>query len=712
MANANDLFDKGEDVTSLFEGGQAVAKQPDEYSMLGAGALGAAKGATLGFDDEIAGAAAAMTKKIGGDEQSFWNIYREIRDSVRQEHKTAEDQQPTASFLGELAGGFVLPGGVVGKGAVKGASLLQKVGSLAAAGARAGAIGGAGLSEADLTRGEPGQYGKAATDTIGGAALGGLLGGTAQLAGTGAQKLFSGTVNIAKKFPFAADTVEVFQRTKGGQELLGKVNEFSQDNRNLARNIIQDLEDLRKFTGAIKGEAVENIEKSGIKVKVDDLVDNMKKKLDSMTSVEKTERADIDNFKQVLNDIVNDETKQVTVGYMPKRKPAGTSMSPEQLAEQKVTKKTAEAEARDQIKIREMEDQLDRLKGTPATEDIADLQARISDLRSKTEFPPQLATEPVTGMDVSGVSRGMGKAPITEAVMPGKEETFTPIQRIVDDITKRGRTEMTPSEIEKTRKSLKTTAEKAETYVGRELANDTRTQLAKRLDEAIANANDPKIKAELEKMKQAISQVKNVAEAQEGLSLPKYMGQTESPEKTRTLATNRLQRAIQETQKPGSQGKQVISEALDKVDEVMPGMGKTMMKDVEEGSRKEYLARELAKESALSKDPTTLYASGKSVALLGARAAGKAARKVEDTVAQKSKQLVDLGKRVYSATPQSLQNMASAAAAKSPSLSKTIERIAQHNDQAKRRALLFSLMQRADFRELAEGMFSGEEEVK
>jgi hypothetical protein len=153
-----------------------------------AGAKGAGQGITGGFGDEINGAVQALGARFlpesmgGGGEQAkkkgLLDLYRQNRDTFRQEDATAEQDQGAAYGVGNVVGGAALTPLIPGGSANSLRGLLMAGGGL-------GAATGLGTSKADMTRGE---LGRAAFDT----AVGGAVGAGAGLLGHGIQKGLSG----------------------------------------------------------------------------------------------------------------------------------------------------------------------------------------------------------------------------------------------------------------------------------------------------------------------------------------------------------------------------------------------------------------------------------------------------------------------------------------------------------------------------------------
>lgn len=128
---------------------------------------GLRKAASFGYGDEFEGAVKTLVD--GGR-----STYVDNRDAVRARDRKIEGEHPIAAGAGELTGGVataLIPGVGVAKGATAGQVAMQA--------AKQGAVYGGGTSEADLTKGEVGQF---AQDVgVSAAANAALAGGTAKL---------------------------------------------------------------------------------------------------------------------------------------------------------------------------------------------------------------------------------------------------------------------------------------------------------------------------------------------------------------------------------------------------------------------------------------------------------------------------------------------------------------------------------------------------
>jgi len=420
---------------------------PQDTSTLEGLGYGVQKGATLGFRDEIGAMAGALGAKSGGDERPFWDVYYDVLNTIREESKATEEQAPIATTAGEFMGGMIIPAGAMGQ-ISKSAGALKKAGQAAKIGAKAGALYGLGMSEAKLGEGELGQ---AAKDVAGGAALGAATGAGLQLAGSGIVATAKGMGRFLKNQPFTRDVIRVFEKSKGGEELFGKVQEFSDSNRKLANELIDDLQNLRQMSGEFKEMGIDELKERGIKVDVKSIVDDIREKINKLDPIREEEQADILKLQKVLKNILKEEETTVT-RFIPKAAKAKVTTATK--AGETAAKKTAEAEVKDMIKIQELQDELQRLISEGAdTDNIQAIVTRIRGLQSKTKLPSTIQ-DPVTGLPVIGVSRGVKKAPITTAITPEPEPLFTPIQKITQKKVTTGRSEVDPKKLDDILRSL------------------------------------------------------------------------------------------------------------------------------------------------------------------------------------------------------------------------------------------------------------------
>ena len=246
------------------EGDALDALKPDRP--LGALGAGIQQGASLGFSDELTGAADVVAEGVGrnleriglkerptvdvdpatnpngpeirkswGESQpagtkpqvaehvperpSLTDVYRMVRDRDRGANKTAEATHPSLYAGGELAGGLAVP--IPGGGLAKGASLTQKMGQGAKVAAGMGAALGAGKSEEE---GVGGVLGDAALNAAVAAPLGAASGAAAHGLGKLAER-FGGKAAQLR----AADDARIAEAVeKERRSLLGTARSATQ----------------------------------------------------------------------------------------------------------------------------------------------------------------------------------------------------------------------------------------------------------------------------------------------------------------------------------------------------------------------------------------------------------------------------------------------------------------------------------------------------
>lgn len=253
-------------------------------------ALGATQGATFGLADELEGGlktgGQVLTGSVPTKLEDIVNAYRQNRDKAREAYKAAEERSPTASTVGNIAGAIIPSVLTAGAAAPEaGAGLAARLGTAIKVGTGAGALGGLGNSEADLTKG---QVGQAAIDTtIGGATGavgGGILGGVAE-AGKSALsnggKLASKIVSYIKDEPYIANLIDTFKTEKSGVSLTGNSGfDAALDNLHKVTNELATgvKNTAESFPGAID-KVIKRADEAGFTADTSEVLDPIKKKL-------------------------------------------------------------------------------------------------------------------------------------------------------------------------------------------------------------------------------------------------------------------------------------------------------------------------------------------------------------------------------------------------------------------------------------------------
>lgn len=221
---------------------KAVAPNGDfeKYSGLESFARGAAQGASFGFADELTAAGeAALTDKT----------YDQALAESRAEYTASADEDPITAILGNVAGGFAVPGIGAIKAGSSAAKALQAGGLAKAASqgvlgrtilgsaaelAAGGALAGAGASE------------QKGMDILGDAATGagvGLVGGAA-IGATGA--LLGKGLEVARKTQLAKDIAEKYALSKQFGSQIGKAAENKKALDESIKKIVTELRDAKK----------------------------------------------------------------------------------------------------------------------------------------------------------------------------------------------------------------------------------------------------------------------------------------------------------------------------------------------------------------------------------------------------------------------------------------------------------------------------------
>ena len=214
---------------------EEMAAQEKISNPLEASVMGMAQGASAGFLDELSGGVEAAGKAVGlkGLGGSFsdievdddgpsldWEVlrdaYRAGRDKKRGKLKQISDENPISSGVGTLAGAVVSPANKIlgGGGAIIDGALLGGANAL-------------GHSEAD-------SVGGMLADTALGVGAGGILGYGAQAAAPllakGAEKISTGSRNLAKSMATRALGAERSTVKKLGSEGVDEIGGYALDN--------------------------------------------------------------------------------------------------------------------------------------------------------------------------------------------------------------------------------------------------------------------------------------------------------------------------------------------------------------------------------------------------------------------------------------------------------------------------------------------------
>jgi hypothetical protein len=234
--------------TSVFDMENEESVTSPEVSQTESAARGLASGASLGFSDELAGAAEAAisaVKENDYDLSSLIEKYKKERDESRKLNKLAEEANPLTYLGANIAGGFALPAGMYGNLA-KGASALAKTGAGALSGLVGGGLAGLGSSEASTVGGD-------ITATAESAGMGAILGGV--LAGVPAAVSSS-----LKESKLGKKALNVFEKSSKGEDVFSpeKASKFTEEGMDVIRDLVNKVDEVKKSSGKIMSEAIES----------------------------------------------------------------------------------------------------------------------------------------------------------------------------------------------------------------------------------------------------------------------------------------------------------------------------------------------------------------------------------------------------------------------------------------------------------------------
>lgn len=237
-------------------------------------ALGIGQGATLGFGDELLGAAEASSDVLSGDAkiQDWVQKYRQHQKEAEQGWEQAKERSPTLTAVGEIGGGMVTaaPLGL----AKAGLSLGQVVGRGALAGAAAGLGGSKGTLEESPS--------ELAKDVAFGGAFGGAGAGVFHQIGQGASKLSamakdSAMMNkVRSAFGMAKNEGQAFSGIEAGQQINRELDDTAGS---ITKQFLKPMEESSKMYNDALQEASDAGAKLGFNDNLVGALDSAKAKI-------------------------------------------------------------------------------------------------------------------------------------------------------------------------------------------------------------------------------------------------------------------------------------------------------------------------------------------------------------------------------------------------------------------------------------------------
>jgi hypothetical protein len=710
---SDDLFEDVPYEESLFEDTPFNEDVP-EITPGKALAKGAQQGVSLGLSDELAGAAGALGYLSGSSKtpsrEELLDIYRQARDEERKTVELANKQQPVMSGVGNLAGGVLLPAGAIAK--VPG--LLNKIKQGTRAGAIIGAVGGAGLSEAELTQPSIENVGEFARDVGMSTATGATLGAALPVAGAAISGVGSGVSKLAKMaketrpidypittFKTGVDEGLNIATTEGRQELASQARKES-------KTLLNHLNRMKGGLSKQYTKVLSDLEAEGVNVESSNVLSNAINELDTMISNPKIDDETLKEAKTLSEMFKNYlQGRETVVGYKPTKIPVDENAKRlqsllEQKAKLNVSKEQPEAAAIEAVKKRVAE------KGVGRQSEVDDALAKLGteDKMSAPGFSPEeIVTDPNTGKrvvqvideqtqqpilkafddintsDVSvttdpdtGISfykfqdMGSGKVylkPISEA-----EQLSTKIEPVI------GRpgvdTKMTPAEAKEfvTKVRGKTKSDALKEYDTKQIANDVAAAIDNKLNEIAPLAKLDK-------------NYKNVMESFDRLKLdPKNDSEEVMLDKLTSIFSD-----IEKATKSGDKAAAVMDDVFKRIEQVRPGMTAKYKPRLLDLSKKLQISN-LSQQGSIA-------ALGSKV-LAGAGFAGQAVGKLNQSISKTSDNIVN-------ATPEMIRDIISGIKTVNTKTAEELSNILQkieNKDKRGRQALIFGVMQNPSYRQL------------
>lgn len=262
------LFESGDDVDALFESGEDVGQAAGEGSDLMDVARGAGQGLSMGFADELYGAAKALPSVLDG-KQAFLDKYRQEQKAAEEAYEASKERSPFLTGGAELGGailsGFATGGLGAGGKAAQGASKLAKIGNLAKGAAIAGAVEGAGKSK--------GGEGEVLEDILAGGTFGAVTGATLGAGGEIAKGLRGTAAKIAEESPFARQVMKSFELGGEGQRVYSEaqqISRFAKESGKNADELLGKIKEADQLLGSNVQKSVQEAQQNGVVIDIGD----------------------------------------------------------------------------------------------------------------------------------------------------------------------------------------------------------------------------------------------------------------------------------------------------------------------------------------------------------------------------------------------------------------------------------------------------------
>jgi GH24 family phage-related lysozyme (muramidase) len=616
---------------------------------------GAVQEGTVGLADEAGAALSTLVsdfsdKNAPKDLKGLLEKYQVARDKTRRENKELEEMFPKSYLAGQVAGG-VLPAlftggaGVAAQAAKQGGKELAKLGLKT--GTMYGAAQGVGRSESELLEGD---FKGLAGDIASEAALGGAVGGTLPLAGTAVKGAASKAGELLKKIPGVESGYKL-----GKEGISTSYESLMKEFRGVSKTLSNKIREGLKKEGVAKAEALELADAIGISLNAGDPVDTAIEKAMNLKNVPEAERARFTTFLQKLVGEDPELSKQIAK------------------IDQLRAKQIARA-AREGFELEGTEQIGKRIEDVVPDSSVQGTLLGTEDVLRKTTEEGQEVTKKLLNLQTLADDLNLPGIDVQDLSPTQMEDLIKQVNKFANP-GKKGN----PTEVE---------------VVARNLAGELRKLANKASQGTSVEGANRNIAALLDAIKQSGMKGKvssTVATAAEG-SGARFLREEQE---------RQLQKKLMDASQFGDVDVQSLFSRLKEVD--------PKFADIEERTRllKDAMTIAQSGEGSASTSARALIGGAQKMAALASNVAGKTVKKLEG--ASPSKVLLQTGKAVREASPESIQNLLTRIEG-SPAYKAYIpalQNAANATTDASRKLIMFGLHQQPAFREMLRSMGAG-----
>lgn len=619
---------------------------------------GAIQEGTLGLADEIGAGVSTFVDDFTDpnapkDLSGLLDKYKSYRDVSRKENKELEEMFPKSYTAGQIAGG-VLPAlftggvGVAAQAAKQGGKELAKLG--AKVGAKYGAAQGAGRSEAEILEGDiAGLAGDVASEAL----LGGAVGGALPLAGKAAKGAASKAGELLKRIPGVESGYKL-----GKEGISNTYESLMKEFRGVSKTLSNKIREGLKKEGVAKAEALELADAIGISLNAGDPVDTAIEKAMNLKNVPEAERARFTTFLQKL------------VGEDPELG--------KQIAKiDQLRAKQIERAAREGFELEGTEQIGKRIEDVVPDSSVQGTLLGTEDVLRKTTEEGEEVTKKLLNLQTLADDLNIPDIDVQDLTPTQMEDLIKQVNKFANPGKKTN-----PTEVE---------------VVARNLAGELRKLANKASQGTSVEGANKNIAAILDAIKQSGMRGKvssTVADAAEG-SGARFLREEQE---------RQLQKKLMDASQFGDVDVESLFSRLKEVD--------PKFSQIEERTRllKDAMTIAQSGEGSASTSARALIGGAQKMAALASNVAGKTARKLEG--ASPSKVLLETGKAVREASPESIQNLLTkiestpAYQVYAPALQNALNA----TTDASRKLIMFGLHQQPAFREMLRSMGAGAEQ--